>query len=128
VFLGVNKISKHWHKEDDIENNNAITVAFDTDIFSVATVVYIQPTVTAIPNEWFVTSALYIVKQYWTSSLTIVSSLPCPAYSSETHLTTDNATVRIIPFIITDSTPAKRRMKYFNSPWFVGLCICQSNL
>jgi hypothetical protein len=56
--------------------------------------------------------------------LTIVSSEPCRVHSSETQLTTDNATVGIIPFVITDSTPAKGRMKYFDSSCFGILAQC----
>ena len=105
-----------------------ISIAVNINIFKMATVVIIPPKVTAIPYVGFVTSASHLVKQYWTTSFAIVSFLPGCVRSSESQLTTDNATVGIIPSIITDTTPAEKRMIYFNPSCFVVPWIYQSDL
>ena len=89
----------------------------------------IPPRVTAIPYVRFFTSALRIVKQCWTSSLAIVRSLPGRTRSSKAQLTTDNATLGVIPPPhATHSTPAEGKMKYFDSSGIFVCWIHQSDL
>ena len=80
-------------------------------------VIRIPSTVTAFPYVWLVTSALNSVKQYWTTSSAIVVAKPhYRVRSSEIQLTTHNPTFHLSPkHCTTDSTPAKRRMVYFDS-------------
>jgi hypothetical protein len=101
-----------------------ISVTVDTDIFRMVTVVYFPPKVTAIPYEWFVASALHRLKQYWTSTLIDHSKLRSLSRLIQRNPTDDRQRHcrYIIPFVITDSTPAKGRMKCFDSPCLVVFC------
>ena len=94
---------------------NEVSVTFNTHIFMMATACYNPSQVAAIPYVWFFTSALNIIKQYRTTSSTEVSFLPCRVRSNETQLTAGNVTLSLTPQIITDSTPAKTGMIYFDS-------------
>ena len=108
-----------------------ISVAINTCIITMVTVLVnmIPYRVFAIPYERFVTSAANIIKQYWTTSLAIVSILPCRIHSSKTQLTTDNGTFRFSPALpTTDCTPAKRRMINLDCPCFVVFRLYQFDL
>ena len=84
--------------------------------------------VTAIPYVRFFTSALRIEKQCWTSSLAIIRILSGRTRSSKAQLTTDDATLGVIPQRSgTDGTPAEGWMKYFDSSGIVVCWIYQSD-
>ena len=95
-------------------------------------VIHIPSIVTALPYVCFVTSAFNVVKQYWTTSCAIAIVVPKRHYrvrSSEIQLTTHNPTFHLSPApYTTDSTPAKRRMVYFNSSSFVAVWVDQPDL
>ena len=104
-------------------------ITINTNIEIMVAVYNIPSTVTAIPYVRFFTSALEIVKQCWTSSFAIVRSLPGRTRSSKAQLTTDNATLGVIPPPqATDGTPAEGWMKYFDSSGIVVCWIHQSDL
>jgi hypothetical protein len=108
------------------------SVTINTHIIKMVTprVIHIPSTVTAFPYEWFITSALDVVKQYWTTSCTIGVAIPhYRARSSEIQLTAYNPTCHLSPALpTTDSAPAKRRMVYFNSSAFVVVWVDQPDL
>jgi hypothetical protein len=108
----------------------SVTINTHIKIMGTQRVIHIPSTVTAFPYEWFITSALDVVKHYWTTSCTIgVAILHYRARSSEIQLTTYNLTFYLSPAVITtDSTPAKRRMVYFNSSCFVAVWVDQPDL